>query len=78
MTYSGKLPDNDNIAEMAKILFQCAKDKKSLPQFVIADPQEVPTCPDEISACIRVKANEMCRRVDVGLDSIAENQASYG
>ena len=63
--------DNDNIIEMAKILSQCAKDNKSLPQFVIVDPQEVPTCPDEISACIRVKVNEMCRRVDVGLDSIA-------
>lgn len=64
--------DSDNVMEMAKILALCAKEKKPLPTFVIFDPQEVPTCPDEVSACVRIKVNEMCRKFDAGLGAIAD------
>ena len=64
--------NNDNVVDIAKVIWKCDKDKKELPKFVIFEPQEVPNCGDVIVSTITAKLNETCKK----LDGVAEQLKS--
>lgn len=63
--------DCDNLTDIAKAIWRCAKDGKELPTFVILEPESVPTCGDEIAVCITTKVNEMTRKMDSELQQFS-------
>lgn len=65
--------ESENVLDIMKILKECDLKSVELPTFVIAEPQEVPSCGSQISAFVTRNINEMNTKLD---SLIARNKDS--
>ena len=66
----------DNVLDMLKLIQLCETNRIKFPKFVIFDPTEVPTTPDELSAIVTQKVTKISNNLKDFIESEKKTQCS--